>query len=243
MTSAIRALAEQEENELGNHLDPELLADYMDGLLTPEEAARVQAHLAVCRSSFAVYKEMKETLQLEDDEEEETSRLVKQEPSHNRGKKRLSFWGSQAWAAGFAAVAFISLIINFVFISARQVEEPQTNLAIIDLLTPTVTVERGLDYEIQRIEKSDAVDGFVLILNLVGIPSQDRYTAQILDEQTSSILWERDDISPLDPDFLPIRLPGAFLNPGTYKILLFGFEDGQQKKVAEYPFLLEAAGN
>ncbi|HEX4964553.1 MAG TPA: zf-HC2 domain-containing protein [Thermoanaerobaculia bacterium] len=54
----------------------EELSCYIDGALSPEEAARVRAHLASCESCFEVYSEVLQ-FQLESESEEEPGKVVR----------------------------------------------------------------------------------------------------------------------------------------------------------------------
>src|SRR5436853_4609320 len=77
------------------------LACYIDGTLSPEEAARVTAHLASCESCFEVYSEVLR-FQLESEPAPETGKVV---PFRNSERDRRAPWRP---ALAAAAVVLVS---------------------------------------------------------------------------------------------------------------------------------------
>lgn len=144
----------------GGHATPDLLVAYHHEALSPEEADRVQEHLAACRSCADLLLEL---VRFSEDSEEDEAHagsegVVDLEAEADWRALRSRIAGSEApdaartsyaerrqrsrpryQAFGLAASLFLSVVLGFWVAVLRQelraLREPQVNVAIVNLYT------------------------------------------------------------------------------------------------------------
>jgi hypothetical protein len=237
------------EMDLDAHPDPERLAAYHAGELSPEEEGRVQDHLALCRECAALLLDLdgladpgfgagadlsgKEAVWQRLREE-----IGKEEiPSAPVVPFRRPVRSSPRWLQALAASLLVATLGLSLWVASlkRTVAElsgTQT-AAVLHLDAETTRGEGGLP--LPAVSSDAGV--ITLILNGAGQRRYERYRFEIVRAdggKPGGGPIERDPDS--YDEFKPIALARRELGPGDYRVRLYGRSGGREEPVQEYAF-------
>ncbi|HEV2854814.1 MAG TPA: zf-HC2 domain-containing protein [Thermoanaerobaculia bacterium] len=241
------------ESGLGAHPDPERLAAYPAGELSPEEEGRVQDHLALCRECAAllldldgladpgfgagadlsgkeaVWQRLREEIGREEAPSAPPPVLPFRRPVRS-SPRRL-----QALAASLL-VAVLGLSFWVASLQQRVAELSGARTAAVLPLDAETTRGEGSPASSLQTASSDA-DVITLILNGAGQRRYERYRFEIVRAgggrvTSGPIEWDPDSYD----DFKPIALARREIGPGDYRVRLYGRSGGREEPIQEYAF-------
>lgn len=250
LDAALRHLAEQQRRSLTSHPTPPELAAYHAGELPPQAEAKILDHLAICRecsdllldlSGFADLKPPEGVPELTDAQVEEDWQKLRSRMKEGEGKKERT--------------AEIVPMIRPAGVPPRPERDHSPWKLLAASLVMAVLGSYGLYYGIQAGKRVDQLregqrpsvpDVFDLGTTLRGgtggesskmssqkgglfflTPPEDFPAYRVEVRQDDVVLWTSSLLSGQESlDNIPINIPGGFLNPGSYKIRLYGGERG-----------------
>lgn len=235
------------------HPDPDALAAYQAGELSPEEESRMQDHLAACRECAALLLDLEG---LSDpsfgagsgsaDQEAVWQRLRETAITQQEGTasaavvpfRRRTLSTSPRWLQALAAALLLATLgLSQWVVSLRQMIQEQRRPQITTPLPLSSHAVRGeeRDRPIRTIHARDSV-----LLSSILIPLWSRSTRYrvVIARSSGSEVWS---VAGLAPDrrglLAPIVLPPHALSPGDYRIRVLG-EGGEP--IEEQPLRVES---
>ncbi len=233
LDAALRHLAEQQRRSLTSHPTPQELAAYHAGELPPEAEVKILDHLAICRecsdllldlSGFADLKPPEGVPELTDAQVEEDWQALRARmsaperkpaevvPFPPTGMPRQERRYSQLLPIAASLLATVLAFLLGFYMGAPRLQ-PSVPQEIY--LETTRGEEGGVAQSISH--QRDAV---VFVRTLGDLPS---YRLEI--RLGDNVLWSGTAKGPATS--VPIDIPGHSLEPGSYKIRLYGSEDSQ----------------
>lgn len=231
----------------GEHPAPEVLSEYLDGLLSAGEKAELQDHLALCPECTDMFLEMAGI-------SEPAAGIDSADPvlSEERAhvlwpalRRRLNFQPQESFSRPFfrseqvawalAATLLLTTVLASTWSYSRdrgypQSPAPAVNIAVLDL------VPIGQAGVVREIEASDpllAAEQILLVLNLADLRPFDGYRAELTDSAGGNVIWANDDLRRSPSGNFTIQLPAAMLGDRN-KIELFGLSADGREKLAQY---------
>lgn len=217
------------------HPSVETLTSYQAKELSPEEEARVQEHLAVCRRCAEIVLDFdsflaepsggQEVASFEEAAEWRRLRARLREEGAAPKESPASFLASWKTAYTLAAVLFLAVVgLSLHTLSLRrELEQPVSDL---EILTLGVDDKRGEEQDIHEIRLPHVLE----LVSSAGAPYQE-YRVEVRDSRGRLVR----DTSVGEGDLgFTILLPKRFLPPGNYRFELFGMREGQRELLARY---------
>lgn len=245
--SMVHDLAREAGLEAGEHPAPEQLFEYQEGLLSREEKAEVQDHLALCPDCARMVLELSGTVEPELPEVEaalseermavlwpELRRRLPLPPQPRATHWRRSF---EHVALPLAASLLVATLVASFWVWSlvrenRLLTRPQVNVAVRDLVPLD-------EQEVRRDEEGNAgvpreAEAVLLVLNLADLRPFPTYRAEVLDAPDGKLLWVSDALQRSTRGNFTLQLPRPFPGSGHYRVRLFGVDGGQPEPLAEY---------
>jgi hypothetical protein len=240
LTDALEAMVA--EQEIGPHLEPEEIANYHNGRLSPADERRVQDHLVACRECSELLLDLQNFGDpafgsheaIPEGTGEEVWEAVRQEiqPANVVPFRRAAPGEIPRWVRSLAAVLILSVmgLSGWVAHLRDQVHDlsgPQANTPVVDLYP--VSSVRG--------EKGPAVPAVpedagsvTVLLRSPGLPEFEDYGVEIL--RGGSVAWKKDGLKPVYKSF-SLSLPRDWI--GDVHFRLVGIDSkGERRTIGEY---------
>lgn len=257
-----------QRKELGGPPTPEELLAYRDNRLEPAERERLEARIAVypdaarTLADLAAFPAVEPAPGVPDVSPEEVAarwqsfrqRIVEspappaaapQEPRtapviplrpEPRADRGIPAW----WLATAASVTLAVGLGGFV--AGRASREPVPNAEINVAIAELRPVEEGgARAAVSAVDLPEGAEGVVLILGLDDTGELPGYEAEIVDAQGGRV-WSRDGLLPTPLGTFQLSFRRGVLEPGEYRIDLFGREDGEgaeRRLLARYELRIE----
>jgi hypothetical protein len=113
----------------------------------------------------------------------------------------------------------------------QDLTSPQLNAPVVDLFPASAL--RGGEGEGEVVELGPNSRFFALILSPKGSPDFPRYRAQIVDP-AGRVVWSGDGLEKDRHGSFTLILGRRFLDPGEYRLRLFGMEGQAGKLIEEF---------
>jgi hypothetical protein len=232
----------------GAHPDPERLAAYHAGELSPEEEGRVQDHLALCRECAALLLDLdgladpdfgagtdlsgKEAVWRNLREEMAPRALVVPLRRPVRSSPR---WLQALAASLLVATLGLSLWVASLRRTVADLSSPEPNAPVLDLYSSGT---RGDGSPAPVLTVSGHARFFTLILNVAGQRRYERYRVEILRAGGGKV-WENREIEPFSFGSFSLTIPRSAAGPGDYRVRLFGRSGAAEEPIDDYAFRVE----
>jgi Putative zinc-finger len=242
------AMQEIVRRGLDSHPDPERLAAYHAGELSPEEEGRVQDHLALCRECAALLLDLDG---LADPDfgagtdltgKEAVWRSLQEEmaPPARVVPLRRTAPSSPRWLQALAASLLIatlglSLWVASLHRTVTELSSPEPNAPVLDLYSSGT---RGEGSPAPILTVSGDVRFFTLILNSAGQRRYEGYRVEIVRAGGGKV-WENREIEPFSFGSFSLTIPRRMVGPGDYRVRLFGRNGGAEEPIDDYAFRVE----
>jgi hypothetical protein len=230
------------------HPDPERLAAYHAGELSPEEEGRIQDHLALCRECAALLLDLDgladpgfgagadltakgavwQSLREEIAPQARVVPLRRPAPSPPR-------WLQALAASLLIATLGLSLWVASLRRTVAELSSPEPNAPVLDLYSsgtrgegspaPVLTVPAGARL-------------FTLLLNSAGQRRYEGYRVEI-QRAGGGKVWENREIEPFSFGSFSLTIPRRALGPGDYRVRLFGRSGETEEPIDDYAFRVE----
>lgn len=263
LAEAIRLLAERDRRSLGTHPTIEELAAYHAGELAPEAEARVREHMAVCHEctdllldliNFADLTPPAGQPDLTDDEMDEDWQSLRarmgEAAKPGKGGEVVPIRPvvpgpvpslGRTYSPWLAVAASILAVLGFSFglyqnARAGKLEERLNANGQPNVETTLVLqggTHRGGSEDAPEVDArmSSGKGGTILL----SPPDEGPIKVEILRGQ--DVLWSTEiEGEPLE---IPIDIPGGFLEPGSYKVRVYGQDGGSRALDREYTFVVD----
>lgn len=233
------------------HPDPERLAAYHSGQaggLSPEEEARIQDHLALCRECAALLLDLDGLAdpgfgaEADPTAKEAVWRSLREEiaPSAQVVPLRRPVRSSPRWLQALAASLLVATLGLSLWVASlrRTVAElsaPQANAPVLDLYSGTA---RGEGSPAPVLTVPPDVRFFTVILNPAGQRRYERYRVEIVRAGGEEV-WSSQRIEPSPFGSFSLTLPRRAVEPGDYRVRLFGRSGATEELIDDYAFRVE----
>jgi hypothetical protein len=223
---ALDGMTAEDRRRLGPPPAAEEVAAYMNGTLAAEEEARV-------RELLVAYPELARTLTMpfpEDDEPlpeldhhwaEFQARVA---PPRAEGGRVLQFWRAAAALAAALAVVFGALFLR----AQSRLDEPRAawQIAVLEM-----DGHRGPAGPATVIRP--AGESLMLVVPLIGTSPYREYRLALTSGERT--LWRSDTLRRDDETTsFSIDVPSSFLEPGRYRVELYGVDGEREEKLGTY---------
>jgi hypothetical protein len=247
---------------MNGHLDPDELAAYHAGELSPEGERRVQDHLVRCRECAAllldldglgdpdfgreevlpagaadtIWEGVREQIRREADP---LAPIIPLEARRARSTALRSPRWLQALAASLlVATLSLSLWVASLQRTVQELSRPQANAPVLDLRSLTA---RGEGVPPPAVAVPADARLFTVILHPPPLRSQDEYRVEIARAGGGTV-WSEGGLRPNRFGSLSLILPRRDLGTGEFRIRLFGTgpeSTGQEEPLGEYALFVE----
>jgi hypothetical protein len=240
LRAAVRENAEAARQNLGSHPSRDELIAYHQKNLTPEEADRVRDHLvacSVCRGALLCFDDLLRPEPAAEPLLSEFELATAWRGFRERLRPKVPRWLPAVAAmllVGIAALSYQSIVLQ------RELEElsqPQLNTPVFDLL-PRDTVYLGQSNSAE-IELPSTVRFFTLVLNS-GVRRSYRDYAVEISRAGGRRIYEGQGLQRNAFGSFTLTLARRMMEPGEYRIRLFGLEGGQKEPIGEYVLRIAA---
>jgi Putative zinc-finger len=241
MKDALQGLAHR---GLDAHPDPERLAAYHFGELSPEEEGRIQDHLALCRECAALLLDLDG---LADPDFGAGVDLTGKEAVWQSLKEEVAppAWvvplrrpvrSSPRWLQALAASLLIATLGLSLWVASlrRELSTLDANAPVLDLYSGT---GRGEGSPSPILTVPSGGRSFILIPNSARHRRHERYRFEILRGRGGKV-WDgpiERNPPPLD-NFNSVSVPRRAIEPGDYRFRLFGRNGDREEMIEEYAF-------
>ena len=116
--------------------------------------------------------------------------------------------------------------------------KPQLNAPIYDVYARNFTQRSGNQSEVNRLKVPASAESIILLLNADGLTPSSDYGVEIVNE-SGKIIWRARGLKKGQLGSLTLTLDRTFLEPGTFRLRLYGSEGWSSKAVAEYVVRIE----
>lgn len=241
------AMEEIARRDLDAHPDPERLAAYHAGELSPEEEGRIQDHLALCRECAALLLDFDGLADPDFGAGADLTgkgavwqRLREDTAPQPQAEVVPLRRPSPRWLQALAASLLIATLgLSFWVASLRrtvaELSAPQVNAPVLDLYSGTA---RGEGSPAPVLTVSPEVRFFTLILNPAGQRRYERYRVEIVRVGGEEV-WSGQRIEPSPFGSFSLTLPRRAIGPGDYRVRLFGQNEGTEEPIDDYAFRVE----
>ena len=236
-----RQLRADQRKRLGEPPAAEELLAYTRGELPAEGEARVREWLAADRDLLRAQLEPfpTEAAQPGDPDyvtdAEYASHFAKmqQRKERPRGERNVvQFWRFAAAIAASLAVALSVLLWQ----AKTRVSEPRV-VWEQQVLFPDG--HRGPGHGAAIVAPQG--ESVLLAIPLIGQREYARYRLELLRAESARAIWRSSAIAPPDDDTFTIMVPRRFLDPGAYKIAVYGVNGAAEERLATYSLLVPDA--
>lgn len=232
--TAFVALQEETQERLVDHPSDDELVAYHTGTLTTEEKDRLRHHLVECRICLGLLRDLESFSDVARRASEEPSDLGVASQWHGLQRRLISPTPGAArnrWRVPLAmAATFLLTAISFSVWFTSQQDSPRPNVAIAHLVDETSLRSGGSS---PTVEIEAQAETALLLTPEAGLPHTS-YWVQILDANGATMRRvEGLEKHPRDETFT-LLLPPRSLEPGFYRIALYGRRDGVDERIAGY---------
>lgn len=256
LTRGVRRMAAEARERLDEHPTPDTLCAYDAEELSEKEAARVRAHLAVCKDCARTVLDLAAFPQIEprpgveplSPEDEETQwqrvleRIAREEPaeeSRDVSRTWTPLWGRPLQlvtaALAVACIALAFWIVRLQQEGTRQ-EGPTANVFVVQLVPMDAPVARGED----MIRIPAGMRSVLLVLTLADLRAFDDFEATLRrDGPEGEVVWEKAGLVRGPEGYFSVSLPRDSLPAGRYRLVLEGVERGSRETLARYDLRME----
>jgi hypothetical protein len=230
----------------GPHLEPEEIADYHEGRLSPEDERRVQDHLVACRECSELLLDLEGLADpdfgageaLPDGAGEQVWESVRKEiqPSNvvpfRRFRRETRKSETPRWLRSLAAMLLLSTMALSGWVMSlrsqvRHLSDPQPS-TVVDLY-PVSSVRGETGPALPEIPQD--TEWVTVILRSPGLPEMADYGVEVL-RADGSVAWKKDGLKPAYNSF-SLSLPGDWI--GDVRIRLVGIDSkGERRTIGEY---------
>lgn len=260
--TAVRALAASRRRSAEEAPSADRLIDYQAGLLADDEAQQVEAYLAYHPEAAALLLDVAALPEGRAAEVEGVLSSAEAAADWQRLQARLGSTGgrdaepgdreaaalraaaavpmppsaSRALPWSLAAVFFATTIAAGVWVSLQQaaidaLSQPRANVVLHDLQPEQTGTRRGGPPPPPSTVPGGGT-GYVLILNLIERRTYERYRAELRDA-AEHVVWQADQLVRHAYGF-SLVVPRGYLDPGRYRIHLFGHHAQTESELATY---------
>ena len=236
----------------GSHPDSGKLAAYHAGELSPEEEGQVQDHLALCRECAALLLDLdgladpgfgagadlsgKEAV-WQNLREEIAPRMA---PQVGIVPLRRPVRSSPRWLQALAASLLIATLGLSLWVASLRrtvadLSSPEPNAPVLDLYSSGT---RGEGSPAPVLTVSGNARFFTLILNSAGQRRYEGYRVEILRAGGGKV-WENREIEPFSFGSFSLTIPRRAVEPGDYRVRLFGRSGATEETIDDYAFRVE----
>ncbi|HEX9943142.1 MAG TPA: zf-HC2 domain-containing protein [Thermoanaerobaculia bacterium] len=216
------------------HPDPDELAAYHAGELSPERESRIQDHLAACRECAALLLDLDS---LADPgfgagsgaagKEDVWQRLRDEAPMRKEGTasapvvpfRRRTVPSSPRWLQTLAAALLVATVGLSLWVSSlrRTVQElSQPQPAPVLVLSGAVRGEGS-----GRIGYSVPATAFATLILIPPPPRSTRYRV-VIERSSGEEVWSRGGLAPDENGYLGLKVSPRAMGPGDYRVRLLG---------------------
>lgn len=236
------ALGEIAARGIGPHLEPEEIANYHNGRLSPADERRVQDHLVACRECSELLLDLQSFGDpafgsheaLPDRASEQVWEGVRKEiqapnvvPFRREGR-----YETPRWLRSLAAVLLLSTMALSGWVASlrdrvKELSGPQANTPVVDLYpTSSVRGEGGPAVP----ELADDAEWVTVILRSPGLPEFEGYGIEVL--RAGSVAWRKDGLKPVYSSF-SLSLPRDWMEDSRIRLVGIG-PNGERQTIGEY---------
>ena len=226
----------------GPHLEPEEIAAYHEGQLSPEDEQRVQDHLVACRECSELLLDLEGLADpdfgageaLPDGAGAQVWESVRKEiqPSNVVPFRREPRSETPRWLRSLAAMLLLSTIALSGWVASlrnqvKDLSSPQPS-TVLDLY-PTSSVRGETGPALPEIPQD--TEWVTVILRSPGLPEMADYGVEVL-RADGSVAWKKDGLKPAYNSF-SLSLPRDWI--GDVRIRLVGIDPkGERRTIGEY---------
>ena len=229
----------------GPHLEPEEIADYHEGRLSPGDERRVQDHLVACRECSELLLDLEGLSDpgfgageaLPEGTGERVWEGVRKEvqPANVVPFKRESRDDTPRWLRSLAAMLLLSTmgLSGWVASLREQVKDlsgPKANTPVVDLYP--VSSVRGEGGTVPELPED--AEWITVILRSPGLPEFEDYGVEIVrgDRGEESVAWKKDGLKPVYNSF-SLSLPRDWIGDVHFHLVGIG-PKGERRTIGEY---------
>lgn len=232
------------------HLPPETLVAYHEQRLSPEEAEDARVHLAACPDCTTQLLELAvlfdepdqpgaeiSPAELEEAWERQRRRLRSGAPVVPLESRRPASLPRRSWVGAASmglAAALLGIVVIAQWRTIERLRQPQANPPLVNLV-PVDSTRRG-SQPASGLELPEDGGRVWMILNPVAELDFPSYDVELLaaDAADGRVVLRFEDIRSSEEGNFRLEVPGAALEPGDYRVLLFGKRAGQRQSVEEF---------
>lgn len=141
-------------------------------------------------------------------------------------ERRVRFW---QWTSAALAAA---MMLAFGGIVWQRQASLAPRVATSHLLM--TDVQRGSGDAATLIPAGD--DSYELVISMVDPERFDRYRLELTTAAAARTLWNSEPMRRPGNDTFRVVVPGRFLAPGRYQVVVWGVSGARQERIAAYPF-------
>ncbi|HEX3130806.1 MAG TPA: hypothetical protein VH394_25955 [Thermoanaerobaculia bacterium] len=232
------------EHATGPHLEPEEIANYHNGRLSPEAERRAQDHLVACRECSELLLDLQNfgdpafgaAEALPDRAGEQVWEGVRKEiqPPNvvpfRREPRRVE---TPRWLRSLAAMLLLSTMALSGWVASlrdrvKELSGPRANTPVVDLLPSPV---RGEKKGPPVPELPEGFEWITVILHSPGLPELPDYGIEIL-RADGSVAWRKDGLKPAYSSFY-LSLPRDWMRDHSIRLVGIG-PQGERTTIGEY---------
>ena len=230
------------------HPDPERLAAYRAGELSPEEEGRVQDHLALCRECAALLLDLDGLAGpgfgagADPIAKEAVWQSLRKEiaPQARVIPLRRPVRSSPRWLQALAASLLVATLGLSLWVASlrrtvTELSSPEANAPVLDLYASGT---RGEGSPAPVLTVPSNARFFTLILNSAGQRRYERYRVEILRAGGGKV-WSDRRIEPSSFGSFSLTLPRRAVGPGDFRVRLFGRSGETEEPIDDYAFRVE----
>lgn len=237
--------------DAGAHPDPERLAAYHAGELSPEEEIRIQDHLASCRECAGLLLDLDGLADPGfgagmglDAKEAVWEKLIEATLQEERPAvvpfRRPSPPVSPRWLQALAASLLVATLGLSLWVASLRrtvanLSLPEPNAPVLDLYASGT---RGEGSPAPVLTVSRQARFFTLILNSAGHPRKKGYRVEILRTGGEAV-WKSGEVTPFSFGSFSLTIPRLATGPGDYRVRLLGRSGETEEPIDEYAFRVE----
>ncbi|HKH49899.1 MAG TPA: zf-HC2 domain-containing protein [Thermoanaerobaculia bacterium] len=241
-TDRLRAHLRGERDATGRHPPPERIAAYHERRLSPGEADEVREHLAACPDCTA---ELLDLADLLDDAEDQGAQ---DDPDAAWQRQRSRLFPREkvaplrrAWTAAASlglAAALLAIVALAQWRTIARLSQPQANPPLVNL-EPAGAARQGLPAAPELRLAPEARRVWV-ILNPEAELDAPGYDVEVVAPDGRTVL-RFENLQSSEAGNFRLDVPGSVLQPGEYRILLFGKAEGGRQAIQEFKLSVRRA--
>jgi hypothetical protein len=233
--------------DAGPHLEPEEIANYHNGRLSPADERRVQDHLVACRECSELLLDLQNLgdpgfgakEKLPEGAGERVWEAVRKEiqPANVVPLRREPRDETPRWLKSLAAMLLLSTMALSGWVASlrdrvQELSSPQANTPVVDLY-PVSSVRGGTGGPPVP-EIAEDAEWVTVLLRSPGLPEFEEYGVEILrgDHGEGSVAWRKDGLKPVYSSF-SLSLPRDWIGDVHFRLVGIG-PKGERRTIGEY---------